>query len=51
MELIRKFNVKSPITGNDLSEAVEFNLMFDTKVGPSSLFKGFVIVPEVISFS
>lgn len=41
-ELIQKFDVKSPTTGNDLTEPVEFNLMFDTQVGPSSLIKGYV---------
>lgn len=40
-ELIHKFSVKSPATGNDLTDPVEFNLMFDTQVGPSSLLKGY----------
>ncbi|XP_055295151.1 glycine--tRNA ligase-like [Sitodiplosis mosellana] len=41
-ELIQKFSVKSPLTGNDLTDPVEFNLMFDTQVGPSSLIKGYL---------
>ncbi|XP_031618965.1 glycine--tRNA ligase-like [Contarinia nasturtii] len=40
--LLQKFNVKSPITGNDLSEPVEFNLMFDTQIGPTSVIKGYL---------
>uniref|UniRef100_A0A914HW26 Glycine--tRNA ligase n=1 Tax=Globodera rostochiensis TaxID=31243 RepID=A0A914HW26_GLORO len=34
-EVIEKFNFKSPITGNDLSEPVSFNLMFPTEIGPA----------------
>lgn len=41
--MIQKFDVKSPTTGNILTDPVEFNLMFDTQVGPSSLIKGYVI--------
>lgn len=37
-----KFNIKSPITGNDLTEPIEFNLMFGTQIGPSGLVKGFL---------
>lgn len=40
--VMTKFNMKSPITGNDLSEPIEFNLMFGTQIGPSGLIKGFV---------
>jgi len=29
-ECIQKFKIKAPDTGNDLSEAVPFNLMFST---------------------
>lgn len=38
-EIIQEFNIKSPKTGNDLSQPTEFNLMFDTQFGPSSLTK------------
>lgn len=41
-DMIQKFDVKSPLTGNDLSSPMEFNLMFDTQIGPSSMIKGFV---------
>ena len=37
-----KFNMKSPITGNDLSEPIEFNLMFETHIGPSGAVRGFL---------
>lgn len=33
-------NVTSPVTGNPLSEPVEFNLMFSTHIGPTGLVKG-----------
>lgn len=41
--IMKKFNMKNPITGNDLTEPMEFNLMFGTQIGPSGLVKGFVI--------
>ena len=37
-----EFKVKSPVTGNDLSEPMEFNLMFQTHIGPTGLNKGFL---------
>lgn len=40
--VLRKYNMKSPITGNDLSEPIEFNLMFGTQIGPSGLVKAFL---------
>ncbi|XP_022919246.2 glycine--tRNA ligase [Onthophagus taurus] len=40
--LMKKFNMKSPLTGNELSEPIEFNLMFGTQIGPSGLIKGFL---------
>ncbi|CAJ0830384.1 14098_t:CDS:10 [Entrophospora sp. SA101] len=39
-EIIRKHNIKSPETNNDLSEPVEFNLMFETSIGPTGHLKG-----------
>ncbi|GMR41611.1 hypothetical protein PMAYCL1PPCAC_11805 [Pristionchus mayeri] len=41
-KVITTFNMKSPITGNDLSEAVDFNLMFGTQIGPTGDFKAFL---------
>ncbi|XP_014272814.1 glycine--tRNA ligase [Halyomorpha halys] len=40
--LLKRFNIKSPLTGNDLSEPIEFNLMFSTQIGPSGLIKGYL---------
>ena len=39
---LKKFNIKSPVTNNDLSEPIEFNLMFSTHIGPSGAVKGFL---------
>lgn len=41
-EVVKKFNMKAPATGNDLSEPVEFNLMFSTSIGPTGLVKSFL---------
>lgn len=41
-EFIRKYNCKAPTTNNDLSDPVEFNLMFGTSIGPTGLLKGFM---------
>lgn len=41
-EILKKYNIKSPLTNNDLSEPIEFNLMFATQIGPSGLVKGFL---------
>ncbi|KAK5646462.1 hypothetical protein RI129_004926 [Pyrocoelia pectoralis] len=40
--VMKKFNMKSPLTGNELTEPIEFNLMFATQIGPSGLIKGFL---------
>ncbi len=40
--IMKEFNMKSPITGNDLSEPMEFNLMFQTSIGPTGTVKGFL---------
>lgn len=40
--ILRKFEMKSPITNNDLSDPMEFNLMFGTQIGPTGLIKGFL---------
>ncbi|XP_053970973.1 glycine--tRNA ligase [Hylaeus volcanicus] len=40
--VLSKFNMKSPISGNDLTQPIEFNLMFGTQIGPSGLIKGFL---------
>lgn len=40
--IMRKHDMKSPITGNKLSDAMEFNLMFSTHIGPTGDLKGFL---------
>lgn len=40
--IMTKFAIKSPLSGNDLTEPIEFNLMFATQIGPSGLVKGFL---------
>lgn len=39
-DLIEKFDIKAPETGNALSTPVEFNLMFDSSIGPTGQVKG-----------
>ena len=41
-EVIAKYKIKDPDTGNDLSNAVPFNLMFDTMIGPTGQSKGYL---------
>ena len=41
-KVMKEFDIKSPLTGNELSEPIEFNLMFQTHIGPSGLVKGFL---------
>lgn len=39
-DLIRKYNITNPTTGNELTEPVEFNLMFESNIGPTGQIKG-----------
>ncbi|KAG0017745.1 Glycine--tRNA ligase 1, mitochondrial [Podila clonocystis] len=41
-ELMRTHQIKSPETGNDISEPVVFNLMFASSIGPTGQFPGFL---------
>jgi glycyl-tRNA synthetase len=41
-KVIVKYGMKSPVSNNDLSEPVAFNLMFATSIGPTGLMKGFL---------
>ncbi|CAH2281929.1 glycine--tRNA ligase [Pelobates cultripes] len=41
-DLFVKYNVKSPITLNDLSPPVSFNLMFQTSIGPGGNMVGYL---------
>lgn len=41
-DLIEKYNITNPATGGKLERPVEFNLMFDTAIGPSGVLKGYL---------
>merc|ERR1719474_1642704 len=40
--VMKKYQIKSPLTNNELTEPIEFNLMFQTHIGPSGAVKGFL---------
>ena len=40
--IVHRFQMKAPASGNDLTEPVEFNLMFSTSIGPTGLVKSFL---------
>ncbi|CAD6924320.1 unnamed protein product [Tilletia controversa] len=40
--LIKKFDIRAPESGNEVSDPVEFNLMFDTQIGPTGAIKGYL---------
>ena len=40
--VLRRFEMKAPLSGNDLSDPMEFNLMFSTYIGPTGLVKGYL---------
>jgi len=42
-QLIRDFKIVAPETGNEVTEPVEFNLMFDSSIGPTGQIKGCVV--------
>jgi len=39
---LKEFNVKAPDTGNDITEPLPFNLMFQTSIGPTGDMPGFL---------
>lgn len=41
-ELMRKHQIVNPETGNEMTEPVEFNLMFESNIGPTGQIKGYV---------
>ncbi|KAL8620459.1 hypothetical protein ACOMHN_048392 [Nucella lapillus] len=41
-DALSKYNMKSPITNNDISDPIEFNLMFATPIGPTGQLKGYL---------
>merc|ERR1719322_1797218 len=40
--VLKKYEIKSPLTNNELTEPIEFNLMFQTHIGPTGALKGFL---------
>nr|XP_026689616.1 glycine--tRNA ligase [Ciona intestinalis] len=40
--LMREFEVKSPVTGNEISDPMDFNLMFQTTIGPGNAMPGYL---------
>merc|ERR1719244_1610938 len=40
--IVKEYGMKSPVTGNDITEPIEFNLMFATSIGPTGTVKGFL---------
>ncbi|KAI8066512.1 glycyl-tRNA synthetase [Gongronella butleri] len=40
--IMKKFDIRSPESGNELSTPQEFNLMFDSSIGPTGHLKGFL---------
>ena len=40
-KILKDLGVKSPDTGNEISEPMPFNLMFSSQIGPSSSAKGY----------
>ncbi|KAL0090922.1 glycyl-tRNA synthetase [Phycomyces blakesleeanus] len=41
-ELMKKMDIRSPESGNELSTPQEFNLMFESNIGPTGQLKGFL---------
>lgn len=41
-EQLRRFKIKAPDTGNDVSDPFPFNLMFATQIGPTGKLKGYL---------
>ncbi|KIY53138.1 glycyl-tRNA synthetase [Fistulina hepatica ATCC 64428] len=41
-ELCKKYAIKNPDTGNDVTEPVQFNLMFKSSIGPTGAYPGYL---------
>ncbi|KAJ1963565.1 Glycine--tRNA ligase 1, mitochondrial [Dipsacomyces acuminosporus] len=41
-ELIAKYDIRNPTTGNEVTPPVEFNLMFESSIGPTGQLKGYL---------
>jgi len=42
MEVFKKYNVRCPDNGNELTDPEPFNLMFPTPIGPAGLIQGYL---------
>lgn len=40
--MLTKYDIKSPVNGNDLTTPFPFNLMFKTSIGPEGTSVGFL---------
>ena len=49
-EKLQKYEAKAPVTNNELTEPVEFNLMFGTSIGPSGILPGYVLAGACFTF-
>ena len=47
-ELFVKYSVKAPLSGNDISPPLDFNLMFRTSIGPGGNIPGLAAQPNYI---
>ncbi|WFC96620.1 glycine--tRNA ligase [Malassezia brasiliensis] len=41
-EIIKKYDLRAPASGNEVSEPTEFNLMFESNIGPTGQIKGYL---------
>ncbi|KAF7725622.1 Glycine--tRNA ligase 1, mitochondrial [Apophysomyces ossiformis] len=41
-DIMKKFDIRSPESGNELSTPQEFNLMFESSIGPTGQLKGYL---------
>lgn len=41
-KIMKQHNIKNPTTGGDLNNPIEFNLMFQTAIGPTGQFIGYL---------
>ncbi|WFD00536.1 glycine--tRNA ligase [Malassezia yamatoensis] len=41
-EVIKKYDLRAPGSGNEVSEPTEFNLMFESNIGPTGQTKGYL---------
>merc|ERR1719203_2414920 len=41
-QVFKKYDIKAPETGNNLSDPYEFNLMYPTPIGPGGYLQGYL---------